>query len=84
MPKGSVIGPCMFLAVIYDLTVGIQSNIKLFDCIIYGEIKEPNDVDALESDLDKIFNWAVQKKMKINYSKKIRLLGLQNRKIVRV
>jgi hypothetical protein len=44
------------------------STIRLFadDCIIYREVKNNNDKENLQTDLNRLAKWAVENAMKIN------------------
>jgi hypothetical protein len=49
----------------------IDSKIRLSadDCIIYRKIVNNHDVEKLQTDLDRLGDWAVENEMKINPSK---------------
>jgi hypothetical protein len=48
-----------------------ESNIRLFadDCIIFRRINDSSDVDKLQTDLNKLREWALVNKIKINPGK---------------
>ena len=69
VPQGSVLGPLLFLIYINDITVGLESTIKLFadDTSISKSEKNPDTrATTLNADLEKIASWA--KKWKINFN----------------
>jgi hypothetical protein len=68
VPHGCVLGPLLFLAYINDIWRNIESKIRLFagDCLIYRKIANNYDVEKLQTDLDRLGDWAVENEMKIN------------------
>jgi len=57
---GSVLRPLLFLAYINDIWKNIESKIIPFadDCVIYTKILNIYDVEKLQTDLDRLVDWA--------------------------
>ena len=70
VPQGTVLGPLCFLFV-NDIGNDITSNIKLFadDTLLYGLVHNSDDAISLQSDLDKLVEWAKLWQMAFNPSK---------------
>jgi hypothetical protein len=62
-----VLGPLLFLAYVSDIWRNSDSTIRLFadDCIIYREVKNNDDKEKLQTDLNRPGIWAVENAMKI-------------------
>jgi len=71
VPQGSVLRPLLFLAYVNDIWRNIESKIRLFvdDCIICRKILNIKDVEKLQTDLDRLGDWAEGNEMKINPNK---------------
>jgi len=69
--QGSVLGHLLFLVYVNDIWRNTESNIHLFAdyCIIYRKIMNNSDIDKLETDLNRLEEWAVENEMKINLGK---------------
>ena len=67
VPRGSVLGLLLFLAYVNDIWRNTESNIRLFAdvCIIYRKIIDISDIDKLQTDLNRLGEWAVENEMKI-------------------
>ena len=66
-----VLGPLLFLAYVNDIWRNNEFNIQLFAdyCIIYRKIKDSNDIDKLQADLNRLGEWVIENEMKINPGK---------------
>ena len=71
VPKGSVLGPLLFLLYINDLPENIQSQIKLSadDTAVYLTVWGPSDSNILQSNLNYLQEWEQTWDMKFNPSK---------------
>ena len=71
VPQGSILGPLLFLIFINDIVDGIDSEAFLFadDTSLYRQLRHESDVASLNSDLEKINNWAAQWLVDFNVKK---------------
>ena len=60
IPPGSVLGPVLFVIFINEMPQSVLSDVFLFanDTKLFREIKDENDVGAIKSDLNELFNWS--------------------------
>jgi hypothetical protein len=56
------------LTYVNDIRRKTESNIGLFtdDCIIYRKVMDSGDIDRLQTDQNRLGEWAEQNEMKIN------------------
>ena len=72
VPQGSVLGPLLFLVLMYDIAKGIHHSILSSfadDTKIWKAITTPDDQSHLQSDLDMVFSWAESNNMEFNSDK---------------
>ena len=71
VPQGTVLGPLLFLSYINNISDGISSSMKLFadDCLLFRKIRNQDDSDKLQEDLDQISQWCEKWQMSLNINK---------------
>lgn len=69
--QGTVLGPILFLIYVADISDNIDSNVKEYvdDTKVKRPITNEHDIEKLQEDLDRIYNWAKQNNMKFNGTK---------------
>jgi hypothetical protein len=71
VPQGSVLGPLLFTIFINDMPDGLKNMCKMFadDSKLLGTIQSNEDINVIQSDLDKLSNWAKLSGMTFNVNK---------------
>ena len=79
VPQGSILGPLLLLVYVNDIGTSLTSTVKLFadDCTLYREIRNKDDAELLQYDLNKLYLWTRQW---LNASK-CKVMRITNKKI---
>ena len=84
VPQGSIVGPTLFVLFINDITANLSpgTNISLYadDTKIWRRIKTQDDHWFLQSDINRLENWATTNKMKF-HPDKTNILSVSNSNI---
>ena len=81
IPQGSNLGPLLFCLFVNDIPKFVKNSKVLMyadDVKIYSEIKQEEDGENLQCDIDSLINWAELNKMTLN-EKKCHVLSFTKR-----
>ena len=65
IPQGTVLGPILALVFLSDIDKDVENIASMFadDTRLMGKVQNETDVEALQSDLNKVFEWANKNNM---------------------
>jgi len=71
VPQGSVIGPTLFILYVMDIPDDIKSTVDMFadDTKIYRAVRNDEDAEQLQRDINTLVEWSNKWMMKFNVSK---------------
>lgn len=70
VPQGTILGPIAFLGMINDALCDTQSEVwKYVDDLTIGDNRKYNGTSSIQSSLDKLHDWSVSNKLKLNPAK---------------
>ena len=82
VPQGSILGPILFVLFINDLPVGLNpgTNVSMYadDTKIWRIINSESDSILLQNDVDYLYNWSINNKMRF-HPQKCKVVSVANR-----
>jgi hypothetical protein len=71
IPQGTVLGPILALIFLSDIDKDVENIASMFadDTRLMGKVKVEADVESLQKDLDRVYEWADSNNMKFNSTK---------------